>query len=412
MGRRPILGLFTGPWRTGHRAEDGAMLGFADVEAAVREAARGAFDLEPLDIADLLDPGLPTRLERLDVVYANCGPLAALLLAIRERHGLGVRIIREVRTSGWIGYAFQEWVASILHRPDDRCAHVASLSMALWIGFRGAQGDVVHYPLFSAPGRPTPAGPPRVAATFSRIAPHKGLGSVPSIVDRLREAGWPLERFVLVGATDDPALRDRVVRRLRAGGLEVAVRGALDHAGTLAAMQTVDVVLFPSVSSLEGVGRVVPEALHEGCRVVASDWGGAHDLVAPAFRIPLAPGSRSGPSRDGFPMADLDLDRWDPPPWDAPCAVPEALARYHRDPERSRALVAGRPVGESPPVVGVRLSFDWPDPDRAEVLGHCAALAERVRAEARDRADLLDLGGAAKRALIALGFAPEATFRV
>ncbi|MBW1881801.1 MAG: hypothetical protein JRJ84_25880, partial [Deltaproteobacteria bacterium] len=73
--RRLTLGLFTGPWSTRHRAEDGAMLGFRDVEAAAREAAMGQFDLEPLDITDLLDPGLPARLDRLDVVYANCGPL-------------------------------------------------------------------------------------------------------------------------------------------------------------------------------------------------------------------------------------------------------------------------------------------------------------------------------------------------
>ncbi|MBW1879219.1 MAG: glycosyltransferase, partial [Deltaproteobacteria bacterium] len=375
-------------------------------------AAMGQFDLEPLDITDLLDPGLPARLDRLDVVYANCGPLTALLLAVRERHGLPVRVIREVRTSGWIGYAFQEWVASPLHRPDDRCAHVAAHSMALWTGFRGEGGDVFHYPMLHGPRDPPRKGPPRVAGYFSRIAPHKGPRWLPSIVARLREAGWPLEKLVLGGATDSPTQRDGVVQALRASGVDVTMPGALNHARALAMMRSVDVVLFPSVSSLEGLGRVVPEALHAGCRVVASDWCGGRDLVAPAFRIPLASGTRSGSSREGFPMADLDLEHWNPPPWDAPCAMAEALASYRRDPDRTRALIAGRARDASPPPTGVRLSFDWPPPDKAAALDLCAALAKRVRAEARNRADLLDLGGAAKRSLIALGFAPTATFQV
>jgi hypothetical protein len=405
------VGLFSGPWSTGRRAEDGAMLGFRDVETALREAAADAFDLEPLDVTDLLDPDLPGRLERLDVVYANCGPLAALLLVAREQHDLPVRVIREVRTSGWIGYAFQEWVASALHRPDDRCAHVGAHSMALWTGVRGERGDALHYPLLQGHGEPPREGPPRIAGYFSRIAPHKGVGWLPAIVTRLREAEWPLEKVVLGGATDSPAVRDEVVRVLRATGIDVAVPGAQDHATAMATMRAVDVVLFPSVSSLEGVGRVVPEALHAGCRVVASDWCGGHDLVSPAYRIPLAPGTRSGSCRDGFPMADLDLEHWNPPRWDVPCALPEALASYRRSPDRSRALVAGRAQGESPPPIEVRLSFDWPPPGKAAALDLCVALADRVRQEARDRADLLDLGGAAKRSLISLGFAPDVTFQ-
>ena len=67
-----------------------------------------------------------------DAVYANCGPWAALLYLVREREQLDVRIIREVRTVGWVGYIWQEEVAGQLERPGDQRVFPSRYARDIW----------------------------------------------------------------------------------------------------------------------------------------------------------------------------------------------------------------------------------------------------------------------------------------
>jgi hypothetical protein len=111
------VAVFVGPWATGHRAQDGAVYGFADVEDAVCHALGNSnYRIVRLDITDFLRNDLTQRLAGVDAVFANCGPIAALLFQLREAKQLSMSIYREVRTLGWVGYAFQEFVANELQR--------------------------------------------------------------------------------------------------------------------------------------------------------------------------------------------------------------------------------------------------------------------------------------------------------
>lgn len=408
------VGVFVGPWDSGHVAADGAVYGFADVERAVRSVAVAFPEqvrLHPLDIHDLLDPSLPRRLAGLDVVVGNCGPAAALLLWLRERHGLGFRLVREVRTTGWVGYAFQEWAAREWHRPGDRAVHVSPSSVALWRAFRGDRGDLFHYPILPVRPPDPVATAPRRAAFVGRLASEKGLGRLPDLVARLREAGWPLEEVSLVGDVLEPALLEEVRERIGGSGLRVEVTGPLPHAGVQAHLRHIDLLLFPSRSSVEGAGRAVVEALGAGAAVIGSDWLACHDLLPPAFRVPLRPGA--GPvfsGRDPFAWVDLDAGAWDPPRLPARCALSDAVRGYVRDPAATLAVLRADPV---PPVADVplRMTIGW-DAFRAVPREACAALWARLRRDQPSRATLVDLGGAVKQAILALGFDPEVGLEV
>lgn len=387
-------------------AADGAVHGFADVERAVRTAAEAhpdALRVVPLDVADLLDPGLAVRLAKLDVVVGNCGPAAVLLGWLRARHGLRFRWIREIRTTGWVGYAFQEWAARAWHHPGDRTVHTSPSSVALWRGARGERGDVFHYPIL--PGRPPDRvlERPRRAACVGRLAAEKGLGRLPEVVARLRAAGWPLEEVTLVGRIVEPGLVEEVRERLAHAGLHVEVTGPVSHAAVEELLRATDVLLFPSRSSVEGSGRTVVEAVGAGAAVVGSDWVACHDLLPPAFRIPVRPGP-GGSGRDPFPWLDLDLDAWEPPALPVRCALSDAVEGFVADPSRTLALLRGEPLPPCPEVP-LRMHVAWEDfastPDAA-----CAALLERLRRERPPREALVNLGGAVKQAILALGFDP------
>ena len=145
-----VVGVFSGPWDTGWPARDGAVLGFEDVFRAFSTAAHGGeLELATADIGIFRDY---TRIQEFlagcNAVYANCGPWAALLYLVREREQLDVRIIREVRTVGWVGYIWQEEVARQLERPGDQRVFPSRYARDLWDAAAPAvSGSRVYYPI-------------------------------------------------------------------------------------------------------------------------------------------------------------------------------------------------------------------------------------------------------------------------
>lgn len=416
------VGVFRGPWETGHIALEGAIIGFSDIERCVRQAAGGergaAFRVVDLDISWFLTGELARWLGDLDMVYANCGPLTALLYHIRDREGLKFRVVREVRTLGWVGYAFQEYVASELARPGDLCSHVSAYALEVWSALRGEPSDVHYYPLLDG-GRIIPESPVNVGRDlrcgfFSRVTEDKGFQFVPQIIAKLKAADWPIAALELCGASDSPELLASGCRALEQDGVAVRCHGELDHRRSMSLMAEVDVVLFPSVSSVEGVGRVVIEACGLGKTVIASDYCAGRDVLTPAYRIPLrmpAPVTKS--SAHPFAIAGLDLEAWEPPAPGSPSIRAEPCARYCYDadvflgtfvfPQDATKL-------DSEPDHDLRMAFDF---DRFEGLSKrawCERVFENLKSEYRDRADLLDLGGAMKRSVMGAGFVPDVTF--
>ena len=411
------VGVFAGPWDSGHTSQDGAVLGFADAERALH-AALGAdrrFRIVELDLGLFLADDPARALSGVDLVYGNCGPLAALLLHLRQAAGLDFALVREVRTLGWIGYAFQEYVAAGLQRPGDLCLHVSAYSCRVWSGVRPA-ADRFFYPMLreaAAEAEVGRAGRRGLACGyFSRISADKGFDQLAPIVGRLRDAGWPLARLLACGPVEDMQLLQRCERALRAMGVEFTYHDELDYRSAMRLMRSVDLVLFPSVSSFEAAGRVVLEAYQRGKPVVGSDYCASHDTLRPEFRIPLRfDGAASGGSAHAFPVARLALERWQPPRPDDPCFLAAQCERYRYRPDDVRQLLQPPGMDDGAgPASDVRMEWRFPRAGARLVRDWCEQAWERLRRSCRDRRDLLDLGGAFKRSLIAAGFDPPVSF--
>lgn len=425
-----VLGIFSGPWNSGHVARDGAVLCFSDVERAVKRSLKEGtprpFHIVELDISLFLSDDPERELRGLDIVFANCGPLAAFLLDIRARNNLDFSIVREVHTLGWVGYAFQEFVAAAFQRPGDLCTYPSVFSKQVWQDFRGPGADVLYCPTLWQRRRerlPVPrAGEGLRFGFFSRLSVDKGLGRVAAILARLREAGWPVASLDLCGTCVDADVLEALERELRSRRLAITYHGELPHRRTLEVMASVDVVLFPTTSSFEAGGRVVLEAYNLGKTVIASDYCAARDVLADPFRIPVSMGEvATGATDEPFNIGDIAVGDWEVPHWQDENFHVENCERYRFDPAALRRLMddvaaarqesrpAPQPGGNGVPAP-LRMTIDWDAYRSQSPSAWCDTVRAHMLRDVNGRADLIDLGGAMKRSLLRAGFGPTVVF--
>lgn len=409
-----VVGVFAGPWETGWPARDGAVIGFEDIFLAFSAAAEaGDLKLATAGIDIFRDyQRIKEFLASCDVVYANCGPWAALLYLVRAREELNVRIIREVRTVGWVGYIWQEEVASRLERPGDQRVFPSRYSRDIWdSAMPEASPARVYYPMIRGTSQQTvrAASSRGTAGFFSALSHDKGFSSLPDVISRMRDAGHRIDRLILAGQRADPDLYARVVGRLSDIGLTVDYRGALPHDDVRELMAACDCIFFLTTSSIESLGRVMIEASAQRVPVVTADFGAAMDLVNVEYRIPVAyPADTSGLCDTSFPLGQLAFDRWTPPS----VLTEDACYRPSVDIYLANAQPAqdvlwpprAEPPIETRPVV---FSFD------CEVDG--LELAEKLIDEltslhTKPIHELVDLGGTLKHYLLANGYNPKVSF--
>lgn len=411
-----VLGVFRGPWDTGWPAKDGAVIGFEDVFLALSASAEaGELRLATAGIDIFLDyQNIKGFLASCGVVYANCGPWAALLYLVRERERLNVHIIREIRTIGWVGYIWQEDVAAQLERPGDQRVFPSAYARDLWsAAMPGASRTRVYYPLIRrADSRRTmqEARPIGTAGFFSALSRDKGFSSLPGAISRMHDAGHRIDRVVVAGQQTDPDLYANVVRRLTDINVCVDYRGALPHGEIHDLIAGCDCIFFLTTSSIESLGRVIVEASVQKVAVITADFGAALDLVDQEYRIPVDyPAVSSGRCDTSFALAELALDRWSPPTAvsaDA-CYLP-TVGNYLADAQPTREILLP-PHAEPPPRARPLLfSFDC-DVDGLE-------LAEKLLDELnllrhKPTHELLDLGGTLKQYLLVNGYNPQVSFK-
>ena len=129
------------------------------------------------------------------------------------------------------------------------------------------------------------AGDARLLVYVGRLVESKGLCELLDAFSTLRSR-QPSLQLALVG---DGVMRARLAGMITAAGLDACVRvtGGMDHAGVAGWIAAADVLALPSWS--EGYPNVLVEALACGCPVVATDVGGAGEIITPASGILVPP---------------------------------------------------------------------------------------------------------------------------
>ncbi len=407
-----VVGIFEGPWDTGHSARDGAVLGFEDIYRAFAEtAATGGLKLLRTDIKLFTDyRRIRDFLTACDTVYANCGPWAALLFVVREREQLDVRIIREIRTVGWIGYIWQEAVAAKLERPTDQRLFPSEYARSIWSdAVPGVSATRIYYPMTRTIPRSPTLGGGGTVGFFSALSQDKGFDQLPLLISRMRKAGHHIDRLVLAGERRDALLFQRVSQELRELEVGVDFRGALSNEAVRRAMAACDCVFFLSVSSIESLGRIILEAHEQTVPVITADFGAARNLVHSAYRIPVQYfESLPRASDSAHPIATLALENWRPPKQlTVKTCYTAAVADYLIEAQSPADILL--PPLPSRPVAKLPLRFSVQGSEGALTLAE-TLLDDPDSMTGLAAHDLLDLGGALKKFLLSQGYNPRVTF--
>lgn len=286
--------------------KDGVNIAHESIARLFHQATDASLQVRWHDLNALLADEAAARraLTGVDCVIANVGPHAHYYFLLRERLGLGFRIVRDVRTAIWSSYLLQEALCAPLLRPGDRLLVASHYTRALYRRFfpHLTQAQILRcYPV--TVGFPT--APPRrpvhdlVPSTLrpltlgylGRLSEDKNFPDLLTLLERLHQAVPGGYRLLACGDVHSPSCApDAVAARLASsvGRSDAFVYlPARPHRDIWALLQQMDVKLFPSTSNLETLGRVLIEAGHAGLPVVCGEHAAAAELVPAQALCPV-----------------------------------------------------------------------------------------------------------------------------
>jgi glycosyltransferase involved in cell wall biosynthesis len=276
--------------------KDGVNLAHENIAALLRRDAGPGLEVEFHDFTRLLADEAYARevLGRADCVVSNVGPHAHHYFWLRERLGLGFRIVRDVRTAIWSSYLLQEHLARPLLREEDLLLVASNYTRGVYEKiFPHLSGTRIArcYPL--AVGFPSladrrrrrtrGAGEALVIGYVGRLSEDKNFPDLVELLIRLNRAQPGRHRLEACGdvhsASCDPAeVRRRIARELGDDRC-FDYLPARDNRRIWELYDRFDVLVFPSTSNLETLGRVLVEASHAGVPIVCGDHAAASELV-------------------------------------------------------------------------------------------------------------------------------------
>lgn len=282
--------------------KDGVNLAHENIAALMRGQAGGPLQVTFHDFNRLLEDEAYARdiLDHTDCVISNIGPHAHYYFYLREQYGLNFRIVRDVRTAIWSSYLLQEHLCAPLLQTQDILMVASHYTRGIYEKIFPHLKDhalLRCYPLTVAfpPSLPTrapkPSGGPVVLGYIGRLSEDKNF---PELIDLLitlnrREPGG--FRLLACGDIHSPSCRpDLLSQRLR------EALGPGDHFIHLPSRkngdiwelyQRFDVMLFPSTSNLETLGRVLVEASYAGIPVICGAHAAAPELMPDAALCPV-----------------------------------------------------------------------------------------------------------------------------
>lgn len=282
--------------------KDGVNLAHENIAALMRGQADGPLQVTFHDFNRLLEDEAYARniLDHTDCVISNIGPHAHYYFYLREQYGLNFRIVRDVRTAIWSSYLLQEYLCAPLLQTQDILMVASHYTRGIYEKiFPNLKDQAILrcYPLTvafpsSLPTRATKrSGDPIDLGYIGRLSEDKNF---PDLIDLLitlnrREPGG--FRLLACGDIHSPSCHpDRLSQRLREalGPGDHFVHFPSRKNGEIWELyQRFDVMVFPSTSNLETLGRVLVEASYAGVPVISGAHAAAPELMPDAALCPV-----------------------------------------------------------------------------------------------------------------------------
>lgn len=263
---------------------------------------------ETVRFHNIVDLSTLEQVQDEDVVLCLLGPYAYLYAWHRHITGRNYTIIRDIHTAFWEGYLLQERLYEPLRREQDKVLFPSYYAREVHRKFfpfaEDEQGWAVLYPFLETL---PPADIPASGSIENRTANDRQeagmrlgyLGSLAedkNLLDLLQAMAEvkrqrPETSLYYCGVPYSPSCRPEVIReRLCEAGFaddEICYGGILERRDLPKFFSSIDLLLFPSTSSVETLGRVVLEAIHFGVPAIAADHGAMRELLPEDRRVPV-----------------------------------------------------------------------------------------------------------------------------
>jgi glycosyltransferase involved in cell wall biosynthesis len=235
-----------------------------------------------------------TVLSDCDCVISNVGPHAHFYFYLREQLGLNYRIIRDVRTALWSSYLLQESLIAPLCRSVDTLLVATNFTHGIFLKIfpHLALSKVIRcYPLvahFPADyqGKVVSLKSDAFAVGYlGRISTDKGFLELLRAVIALNSEPNASRRYRLLacGSIGDSQFSESGIKSLFIQqGVDPSLYTYLGSVGRTQIwerMKLFDLLVFPTVSSLETLGRVILEASYMGLPILASEHAAGTELL-------------------------------------------------------------------------------------------------------------------------------------
>lgn len=283
--------------------KDGANLAHENIAQLLRVCSAPDIDVRFHDFMRLFNDEnyALSVLGDLDCVVSNVGPHAHYYFWLREKLGLDFRIIRDVRTAIWSSYLLQEHLCQPMLRGDDTLLVASRYTLDVYHGMfphLSRYPSAICYPLTICfpETRPIQRASPQPGSIktlgyLGRLSEDKNFPSLIELLVQLNLDQKNSYRLIACGEVHSPSCAPDLIRKhlQRTLGDDscFSYRPPCNHEKIWAFLSEVDVLLFPSTSNLETLGRVLIEASYARIPVVAGDHAAAPELVDPAGLCPV-----------------------------------------------------------------------------------------------------------------------------
>ncbi len=231
-----------------------------------------------------------------DIVLCNIGPYAWIYFYLREKYNKKFKIIRDVQTAFWIGYFLQEFLVSPLIRKGDIVLFPSAYNMRLYRHFFpesiGSGNSVICYPLSETWEHNDRSNARRQDRAIrlgwvGRISEEKNFDAVIKVLSLLSKE-VPCKLYLCGPVQPEYRLKFKELT----GSLPKDIAKNIIHVGRGKLQNKkevdeffkgIDLLLFPSVASMESLGQVIVQASCHDIPVIAADHAAADELLSQEY---------------------------------------------------------------------------------------------------------------------------------
>ena len=272
---------------------DGVNLAHENISTLLRSYEGGELDIEFHDFNRILEDERYAYeiLAATDCVISNVGPHAHYYFYLREKFSLDFRIIRDVRTAIWSSYLLQENLCAPYLRPKDLLMVSSNYTRGIYEKlFPHLRQNAIFrcYPLtVSFPGqlppRPEKDDDKITLGYIGRLSEDKNFPDVVQLLIALNKARPGAYRLIARGDIHSASCQPDNIEKLIADNLGEGdyfrYLPPLVNGQIWETLSEFDIMVFPSTSNLETLGRVLIEASYAGVPVVCGEHAAAPELV-------------------------------------------------------------------------------------------------------------------------------------